>query len=144
MEQPSGDSKKQEAGQSSVHDPDPAPYPNVEGGADSTRAKDESEESETLVQQPVHHNITGDHNVASNVHENGSLDNEKPTLDETRSKKSVSWSQELVMESTFSPSPAPSSRSASFKGESAAFFSLSIYVYISEFVHISTFSLSFA
>ncbi|KAF7136280.1 hypothetical protein RHSIM_Rhsim08G0014500 [Rhododendron simsii] len=115
MEQPSGDAKKQEAGQSSVHDPNPAPDPNVEGGADSTRAKDESEKSETLMQQPVHHNITGDHNVASNVHENGSLDNEKPTLDETRSKKSVSWSQELVMESTFSPSSAPSSRSASFK-----------------------------
>ncbi|KAE9466207.1 hypothetical protein C3L33_01869, partial [Rhododendron williamsianum] len=115
MEQPSGDAKKQEAGQRSVHDPNPAPDPNVEGGADSTRAKDEAEKSETLMQQPVHHNITGDHNVASNVHENGSLDNEKPTLDETRSKKSVSWSQELVMESTFSPSPAPSSRSASFK-----------------------------
>ncbi|KAH7850671.1 hypothetical protein Vadar_001357 [Vaccinium darrowii] len=118
MEQPSGDAKKQEADQISVQEPNPDPDPNVEGGADSKPAKDEPEKLETLMQQP-------DHNVTNNGHENGSDDSEKSTSNETRSKKSVSWSQELVMESAFSdasgsnpyvsPSPAPSSYSASFK-----------------------------
>ncbi|PSS36679.1 GLABRA2 expression modulator like [Actinidia chinensis var. chinensis] len=87
MEQPSGeqkaDTKIPEADRISGQDQERKPDPSANG---------ETEKSETETKQPVH-------NDSNNSHENGSDHNGKATLNETRSKKSVRWSEELVMES---------------------------------------------
>ena len=80
MEQPSSEPKADRiSGQDQECNPDPS-------------ANEEAEKSETETKHPVHDDSNGDH-------ENGSDRNGKGTVNETRSKKSVRWSEELVMES---------------------------------------------
>ncbi|PSS21487.1 GLABRA2 expression modulator like, partial [Actinidia chinensis var. chinensis] len=80
MEQPSSEPKADRiSGQDQECNPDPS-------------ANEEAEKSETETKHPVHNDSNGDH-------ENGSDRNGKGTVNETRSKKSVRWSEELVMES---------------------------------------------
>ncbi|KAL7230621.1 hypothetical protein ACSBR2_008986 [Camellia fascicularis] len=122
MDQPSGDqkaeAKKTEEGKSSGQVGDPKPDPNGEGGAAAGGGRDNGKEEAGKVeantqQQPDHNNnnnnynynnINIDNNDNKNGNENGDDDHSKATLNTTRSKKSVRWSQELVMESPSPPS----------------------------------------
>ncbi|XAR73461.1 hypothetical protein NMG60_11007433 [Bertholletia excelsa] len=103
-QQQKAEEKKPEAeqisGQEQVQKPDPAMDANAGGAAGPANGEAGKPEADV---PPLDHN-SGDNNINSN-----GVGHNKPTLNHTRSKKSVRWSEDLVVES-------PSSRTMHYVG----------------------------